>query len=88
MFSNKYIKIFAKETCVSLREIDNKEVALIAKALKNKTCVLQTLDIIGERFQQIHQPSPSTHTQQGTTLVKEEPRASPELFNQTHPFMN
>ena len=48
MFKNKYIKIFAKETSVSLSEIDNKEAALIAKALKNKTCVLQKLYISGE----------------------------------------
>ena len=57
----------------------------IARALQSNTS-LQTLNIIGALFHQTHHSSPSTHTQQGTTLETMVLRAWQEFFNQTRLF--
>ena len=82
------VALFTAKEIVDLsnKKLSNKEIVEIAEALKNKECVVQTLDIRGALFHQTHHSSPSTHTQQTTKLEKMVLRALQELSNQTRLF--
>ena len=82
------VALFAanKKVDLSNKNLSNKEIVEIAEALKNKECVVQTLNICCALFHQTHQPSPATHTQQTTKLETMVLIALQELFNQTRLF--